>query len=744
MKHRKKHMLGLLVFTSICASTQAISEQATDKGPQQSESAANAPAALSEVVVTAQKKTERLQDVPGSVSSIDTTVLAQQNAVQLQDYLSDVPGVSVGDLGSGRTQVVIRGISTGFGNNPTTGFTIDDVPFGASTSAGLGDALVPNLDPSDLDHVEVLRGPQGTLYGASSMGGLVKYVTAAPRLDAVSGQIEEDGTSVDRGSYGYGVRGFVNLPVLTDELGFRVSGFFRHDPGYIDDPGQGRYNVNDGETYGAHVTGLWHLLPTVDLRVTALFQTRSANASNTEDVTASGTPVYGDLTHERLLGTDGFDSRVKAYSATLTARLGGPTLTSITGYSQFSTEFPQDVSGDFTPFTPAIYGKSLPVRINNLYRTDKISQEVRLASADNHHFEWLVGAFYTREDNPLTESIFPVSSATGDSLPLQNLIDVDAAQIYQEIAGFADLTYYFSNNFDVTVGGRYSHNKQDYSELDTGALIGAPSSTLANSTDDSATFLVTPRYHFSDSLMAYARVASGYRPGGPNAGAVAGVPSSYGADKTVNYELGVKGDALERRFTYDADVFYIDWTQIQIREVDVDNGFSFYGNAGKANSRGVEMSARALAGPGLTLGGNFAYTDAYLTTAAPSGVYAPAGSRLPNSSKLSGSLSADEEVPLSDAVRGFGSLKIIYTGDRLAAFQTTETTPRFRLPGYTTIDFDLGAKTERLTASLFVRNLIDQRGFLDANAANSVTGVGAYYASIIQPRTVGFSIMNKF
>lgn len=742
MKAGKKRVLGVLACTTVCASTPVLAQESSDSGNHPAESEA---VALEEIVVTAQKRSERLQDVPVSVTAVDGAGLAQHNTLQLQDYLNDVPNVSAGDLGNGRTSVVIRGISTGFGNNPTTGFTIDDVPFGSSTSSGLGDVLVPNLDPADLQRVEVLRGPQGTLYGASSMGGLVKYVTVDPRTDDFGGQVEADGSTVAHGEAGYGTRGSVDVPVFKDELGLRFSGFYRHDPGFIDDTLQHRSDVNSGETYGGRVAALWHIVPKVDLRVAALLQNRSADASATEDVNATGAPLTGDLTHQKLPGTDGYDTKVRLYSATLTAGLGDLTLTSISGYSQIDTDFPQDVSGNFTPFTPIFYGQSLAVRINNLFRTNKFSQEVRLASASNHQLEWLVGAFYTHETSPISELIFPVNPASGAALPLEQLVQVDAHSAYKEAAGFADLTYYFTERIDLTVGGRYSHNTQDSSELDTGVLIGPdPSLTLANSSDHSFTYLVTPRFRISNSLMTYARVASGYRPGGANAGAVPGVPAKFGPDRTVNYELGIKGDTLDRRLSFQADVFYIDWTDIQIRQVDVDNGFSYYGNAGKAKSRGTEVSIQALPATGLTLGANLSYTDAFLTEPAPPGVYAPAGSRLPNSSKWAGNLSAEQDVPITTTVNGFASVKVSYTGDRLAGFQTKATVPRFVLPSYTTVDVELGAKADQWTASLFLRNLTDRRGFLDANALNSVTGVGAYYAAVIMPRTIGLSLTTKF
>jgi outer membrane receptor protein involved in Fe transport len=404
------------------------------------------------------------------------------------------------------------------------------------------------------------------------------------------------------------------------------------------------------------------------------------------------------------------------------------------------------VSGNFTPFTPLFYARSLPVGEGASVQTNKLSQEVRLASYSNHHLEWLVGGFFTHETGPTVTNINPVSSTTGAVLPLTPLLGNTGSSSFKESAGFADLTYYFTDQFDVMVGGRYSHNSQEVVTNESGFLGSGTAATrvLSGSTSGSSTtFLVTPRYRLNESLMTYARVASGYRPGGSNTGVPAAL-ATFGPDKTINYELGIKGDALDRRFTYDADVFYIDWTKLQIRQIDPANGLSYYANAGKATSRGAELTLQALPANGLTLGANVAYTDAYLAEPGPAGVFAPSGTRLPNSSKWSANASGEQDFPLVGDVSGFGSVQIVYMGDRLAAFQNKASVPRFTMPSYVTVDLQLGAKADRWTANLFLRNLTDRRGFINANALNSITGVGNYYVSVIQPLTVGVSLLTKF
>lgn len=699
---------------------------------------------IEEIVVTAQKREERLQDVPVSITAIEATGLAQQNSVRIQDYLANAPGVSIAGAGSGRQSVVIRGVSTGIGNNPTTGITIDDVPFGSSTSSGLGDVLLPDLDPSDLARIEVLRGPQGTLYGASSMGGLVKFVTLDPSMETVSARAQVDASSVENGELGYGVRGSVNVPLIADRLAMRASGFYREDAGVIDDPQQGRSDVDSAEVYGGRLAALWNVASGVDVRLSAMVQDRTADASATQDVRLDGTPAYGDLTHRRLPGTDGFEAKIRFYTANVTADLGGATLTAISGYGQIENDYAQDVSGTFGGFTTALYGSRHSVRVDNHYETDKFSQEIRLASGSGAAWEWQVGAFYTREESTGAIRIAPVTLDVGTPVALDALIVADSSSIFKEYAGFGDLTYRFSDRFDVTVGARYSSNDRDFDETDNGLLIGPVASIGGTSSDSSTTYLITPRFHISDDLMAYARVATGYRVGGPNSGAPAGVPRTFDADETVNYELGVKGTVLERRLSFDAAVFYIDWNDIQIRQVDPRNGFGFYGNGGTAKSQGAEFTTTFMPLAQTKLTASASYTDAKLTEDGPPGVYAPAGSRLPNSSKWSATIALEQTHDLSNDLTAFGTLSAAYTGDRIGVFNSRATAPRFEAPSYTTGDLQMGVRADRWTATVFVRNLTDERGYLNGSALNAIAGQGLFYATIIQPRTIGLSLVTEF
>src|SRR5882724_2881956 len=464
--------------------------------------------ALTEIIVTAEKRSERLQDVPIPVSVISADTLAENNQPRLQDYYSSVPGLSVSPGGGavGAQMLAIRGISSGFATNPTVGVTVDDVPFGSSTY-GTGN-LVSDFDPSDLARVEVLRGPQGTLYGAGSMGGLLKYVTVDPSTDGVYGRVQADVNGVYHGSGpGYGFRGAINVP-LSDTLAVRASAFTRRDPGYIDNPMLGISGVNEDRVSGVRLSALWQPSQMFSFKISALYQDAKGNGLSDVDVG----PGLGDLQQNYIRGLGGYAKQLQAYSATLKAKVGSVDLTSVSGYniSRFSSPF--DFSYALGSLAQQLFGASGSPAFNN-GGTNKFTQEIRAVVPIGQRLEWLVGGFYTHETSPLTQ-YFPVENpVTGavvgsfgyDSIPSR----------YTEYATFTDLTVQITDRFDVQLGGREAHIEQTAEPVtEVGPLFGGSVVLPAiNFTANAFTYLVTPQFKVSSDLMVYARIASGYRAG---------------------------------------------------------------------------------------------------------------------------------------------------------------------------------------------------------------------------------------
>jgi len=261
--------------------------------------------------------------------------------------------------------------------------------------------------------------------------------------------------------------------------------------------------------------------------------------------------------------------------------------------------------------------------------------------------------------------------------------------------------------------------------------------------DNAFTYLVTPEYKFSPDLMTYLRVASGYRPGGPNAEAtVYGLPDHFDPDRTLNYEIGVKGDALERRISFDMSLYYIDWSRIQVYVSDPVTFNSFNTNAGKAKSEGAELSTTAHPLEGLTLSAWVSWDEAILTHALPAtGAYGLPGDRLPYSPRFSGNFSVNQEFPLGADLTGFLGASLAYVGAREGEFQPVPTLIRTTLPPYAKADVRAGLRTGEWTINLFANNITDRRGQL-SNVGPLPDG--AIRINYMQPRPIGVSVWKTF
>ncbi len=701
---------------------------------------------LEEVVVTAQKRIERLHDVPVPVTAISGATLVDSNQLRIQDYYSKIPGLSLTSDGLfGSQSLTIRGITTGPGANPTVGVVVDDVPYGGTSTITQADNI-PDIDPGELARVEVLRGPQGTLYGASSMGGLLKFVTADPSTDDVSGRVQGGTSGVSHGTgLGYNIRGSINVPV-NDTLAMRASAFSRREPGYIDDPITHSDGVNEERVRGGRLSALWRPSEAASLKLSALYQKDVADGSSDVDRPVNGYagPPLGDLQQNRLRGTGGFDKTLQAYSATLTAKLGRAELTAITGFNV------NDVTSSFDDtyalgdaYTLPTFGVAgTPEPYHN--RTKKINQEVRVSFPVGQQVEWVWGLFYTHEHNNLTEQFLAVDPVT--NALVSAWARFDALATYTEYAAFTNLTYRFSDRFDIQIGGRESQVRGSFQEVDTGRLdLFLETSPFITPEADSKkyafTYLLTPRFKVTPDLMVYARLASGYRAGGPNNGAAAfGLPASFGPDKTQNFEIGTKADFLGHSFSVDASVYYIDWKDIQVAGFDPNADIGYVANANRARSEGVELSVESKPLTGLSISAWVAWNDAALKESFPlaSLSYGLAGDRLPTSARISGNLSIEQRFALTARVSGFVGGSVSYTGERQGIFASSFDPDHVRqiYPPYAKTDLRVGAQVEAWTLNVFANNVTDRRGVVAG-------GVGYFPSSafrFIQPRTVGVSV----
>lgn len=744
-------LLAIAGLTFLLTTITSRAATAQSSNTEESSDAGTSVKSLEEIVVTANKRAEPLMTAPSPVTAISGAQLNRLQAVKFSDYVATVPGLNLISDREGETQIVLRGITTGSPVNSTVAVYVDGAPYGSSTSDALGGWLQPDLDPSDLQRVEVLRGPQGTLYGASALGGLIKYVTLDPDLKAFDGRIELDGNSVRDGADGYGARGMLNIPLVADTLGFRVSAYDRRDPGYISDSQLHTSNINGTRVDGGHATLYWKPTESLSIKLFTIAQNIIGQGTSDEDVHVTGNsivPIYGDLKQVRY-ASEPLDVRYRLYSGTINYDMQWATLESISSYSTQQQSQIFDETATFGALGTLLTGlPNFGTSTGSGLHLDKWTQEVRLSSPGGSRLEWLGGFFFTHEDSGRNEPTYAFDTLTGSQLlPVNTLFFAYLDSHYTEYAGYGDITYHFTPAFDVTAGVRYSTNHQTFLSDEDGIFAGGPSTVSGTSSDHSVTYLVTPKYQFDSHHMLYARVATGYRPGGPNAPTpsevAAGVPNAYRPDTLTDYDLGYKASVLSNRMTVDLSVFHIDWQHIQI--LTDYNGITTEGNGGTAASDGFEAAATITPVHGLTVSGNLAYTKARLTEDAP-GVNGRNGDELPNVPKWAGYLDASYSFPLAVDATGFVGGGFHYVGDRESGF-VTGSPPNFSRPvmgSYTSVDLRSGIDYRRWTFELYVKNLGNTLGIENLTSMNLSGYTDPWTASVTQPRTIGLSVSARF
>jgi outer membrane receptor protein involved in Fe transport len=707
----------------------------TGSSVDQSSAAGNGE--LSEIVVTAQKRVERLIDVPIPVTAVNPQSLEQSGEVKITDFYMQVPGLSVSPGELATQTLAIRGITSGAYSAATVGLLVDDVPFG-----GTGSNVVPDLDPGDLQRIEVLRGPQGALYGASTMGGLIKYVSLDPSTSEVSGRVSVGTESVTNGtSLGYTARGSVNLPVSSN-FAIRVSGYDREDPGYLDNATLGVRGINEDHSQGGHIAALWTPTDVFSARFSVLYQQTNGESPN------ATTPAFGRYQQDYIASVGPYNKKSSLYSLELTDKLGPVTLTSISGYNFNEFHDTWDVTpsfggpGNLTDMSFGVTGAGLL----SYGSTSKWTQELRAAVPIGSMFDVLAGLFYTHEGSQSWQNIYGANPTTGE-IAGSGYFGTQPS-IYDEYAGFATLTYHATSALDLEVGGRFSKIEQFYSQQAfTGdwipAFYGGTGTTYIVGEESAGskpvTFLFTPRYTFSPDVMAYMRIASGYRPGGSN-GNAPGVPPQYSPDKTITYEIGSKGEVLDRLLSFDASLYYIRWQGIQV-ELSNAAGYIYNANASQAKSDGIELSLSSTPITGLKIAGWITAGNAEITKTLidnNAGLYTLDGDRLPYSTRFSGNLSVDGEHNLGSELKGTAGLLVAYVGNREA--ELTSSPERQYLPAYVRTDVHAGLSLGGWSGRLFINNIFNKDGVIAGGVGSFPSGTFYY----IQPRTVGGSITRSF
>jgi len=753
-----------------------------------------------EILVTVQKREEPILEIPQSVTVVSGETLELLNATTFQDYLPLVPGLSLEQSEPGVGRIMLRGVNTG-GVASTVAVYIDETPFGSSSGLVNGAILAADFDPFDVARIEVLRGPQGTLYGASSLGGVLKFVTNVPQLNEFSGRARGGLEFVDGGRTGYTLNGVANVP-LGDTAAVRVTGFYRKRGGWVDAGGPGimmvspfgptlaipsivEDNINEGDVWGGRGSVLFEPTDRLTIRLTAHAQNIKSDGSSDVEVDPDDyDPVDG--LQRTVIFNEPNELKYRLYNGIIEYDFGFASLLSSTSFAKQDQKFQDDFTaafgsllnfffGPLNPNIPPFFPPPLtdePIGMVNHQETDlkKFTQEIRLVSPSTNRIEWLAGLYYTKEDGLIDQAFTGVSLDTGQPFTnplLRNLAAAVLDSNYREIAGFANVTWHATDRFDITAGGRWSENKQSAQQTTSGnpLLVGAGGTLPAiDSKEDVFTYSLSPRFEISDTTAVYARVAKGYRPGGPNVippNAGPNVPRTYSADTITSFEIGLKSD-ISRMLSFDLAIYHLDWKDIQLFTV-IDN-FGLNANGGSAESTGFEGTVNFRPLHGLNLGANVSVIDAKLTSDTPPFVGGFDGDRLPWVPDATFSLTGDYEWRFAGSNLAFVGATVAHVGKQRGNFEAGEIvgidpntgefifvfTPQRRIPAYTTLDLRAGAHVGRFTIEAFARNITNTRGITSlTEITDALTGGnplvnGAIRASFIQPRTIGFTIGAEF
>jgi iron complex outermembrane recepter protein len=723
---------------------------------------------LEEIVVTATKREEKLHDVAMGITALSGDDLARRQELGYTDFAAQVPGLSIESVDPGRNRVILRGENVGSAG-ATIATTVDDIPFFMSGSQANGAFFSANVDTYDLQRVEVLRGPQGTLYGASAEGGLIKYVTNPPNLDKYEGAVSVGGESVDGGQAAAFYKGLVNVPFWDNKAALRVSAVEEGIPGWISNPEAGENNVNHGDKYS--LRGSLLVKPTSDLtiRVTAFNQSLNIRGDDNVQVVGAaltpGTPPANqfdpvDGLRNSTAGPHVIDDNLSYYALNVQYDFKVATLMSATSLGEIRKKFSSDLTDENLAAGVSIadalagaYGEPIVAFGNQLETLHKFNQELRLTSDPGstlfgHGFDWLGGGFFTHESTGFTQ-IYDARSAADPATILEPALGGDALPAdYQEAAVFADFTYHFSKAFDLELGGRDTNTRQHSQSSQVCCVLVGPSTTFPTiyTSETDPTWSVAPRWHITDDLMAYVRVATGFSPGGPNEpSSLLPNPPPYRSDSTRNYEVGLRADLFEKRFTADVDVFDIRWKDVQtVDYVETSSGpVGLVDNSGAAESRGVEWNLLWRPLPGLSVGLLGAYTDAKLTSDALV-LGGTNGEALPYVPGVTDTLNLDYTWHAFGSAVGFLGSSYTYTGTRYTDFSSSTTVieSHVKLPVYNTLKIEAGVDDGHYSVELFGSNLTNARGiteYANSGGANQ-TGLAAF----IQPRTIGIELGAKF
>ena len=684
---------------------------------------------LEEIEVTARRRQESLQDAPVAVTALSQEYLENIGARSFADFATSVPGLSYVGNNSPENKIVLRGVSTGVASRDegaVIGMYFDDVPVGSRR-------FNPDLRLFDIERIEVLRGPQGTLFGEGSIGGTLRYVPNKPDLESAALELDTSLSSTEKGGTNYSVAGVANVPIVEDTFGLRLVAYYVEDSGYVDNVTLNRNNVNETETVGFRAVTTLHFNEDVSASFSYLYQDSDTPGKAQYD------PGLGDLKQARNF-EEALADEFHLANLTLDWDLGGATLSSSTAYFDREVINLRDIS-------PLLGG--LPIFLDDLAGFESWVQEVRLTSNRGlfgGHLDWVLGVYY-RDD----EEIF-IQDAGAEALG-GDVLDADSTLDRKQIAVFGELDFNITHKLTATAGARWFDIEQDVVDLSGGLLAGLPGTieTIYSGADESG---VSPKFRLSydvnEEILVYGVASRGFREGGPTgqgvpADPVTGepAPSQFDSDSLWNLEGGFKTSWGNNRLVFNGAGFYIDWKDIQTNFIRSD-GHTFTINAGGARSVGAEFELRALpfAFADFEIFSTASYVNSELTDDQLPPGDGRSGDRIPGVPEVTFSAGFNYRRSMSPGLDGFINFNFQHVGSSYNGFTAATGTSGAgadRQKPYQLGNLRLGVETGKWELAFFANNIWDERAVLYFNRI-----VGDVRINTTRPRTLGVALKGKF
>lgn len=782
---------SVLVFPAAALHAQsaqtAASGEATEESP--------------DIIVTATLRDTSLQDVPFSINAQTEADIQRSGAVTLEDLSRNVAGLTIQNLGPGQSQVSIRGVSAGQvvrdqpGVKEQVGVYLDQSVISLSL-------FTPDIDLFDLNRVETLRGPQGTLFGSGSVGGTLRYITNQPRIGVTEGLVEGNLNLVDGKDLGGAIKGAINVP-LNDMFAIRAVGYYTRYGGFVDALREGGgidRNVNSGERVGGRVALLFQPTPDISITPRVLYQQIRADGFNRQDTynlfannfTTTRPRVTFRERQQYLLLDEKFKDDTLIADLTAEFNIGAVRLTSVTSYinrdilaSRDASALTGSVSVDLGFPGSAV---TLPSNLRDTTDLETFTQEVRLASTGDGPFQWLIGGFYSEIDRfyrqrlptPGYDAATDARLGAGTAVAVRNGFPADSPynsdlpyDITQK-AVFGEASYSFGS-LTLTAGGRY-YDFEETRDFRSGGLF----SNGDNRTDRTQSDGFTPRFlaswEASDNLTINAQAAKGFRLGGvndplnlplcsPADAALFGGFQDYDDETLWNYEVGFKSSW--RGLRLNAAAFYTDIKNLQVTLDAGSCSSRIVFNVDKAHTQGIEVELSATPAPGLDLNLNGTLLEAEFDSTLP-GVLASStgireGNRLPTVPKFQMSANATYTWPVRDGWNGVVSASFQHVGSRFTQPSDQENNPRtfvhnlpfggapanasttlnLKLPDYQLVNLSVGLEiNDNLSVTAYVTNLFDENPLLSFDRERG--GRARLGFNIGQPRTFGVTARQRF